>query len=227
MKKTAPLLIGILVIAAFTAVVTLYAGSMTGRWGVFMGLPEARAAMKNLPLEIPGAIGTWVADGERELDDTSIGMLQIQNSYIFRTYRNTVTQEFVHLSLMAGPTGRVTVHTPEICFGGRDYEKETSRTRVPFNVRLATGEEIEDTFWRVDFVARTLETNNRVSFYWAISTGGPWEARAHPRQDFRTFRFVYKLQVEAFSGPSEEGDTVRRFLEDALPTIHEHLRPCQ
>jgi len=130
------------------------------------------------------------------------------------------------MTLMVGPTGRVTVHTPEVCFGGRDYERESARVRIPFGVQLASGEVIEDAFWRVDFVGRTLDVNNRISFYWAISTGGPWEARENPRWEFRTYRFVYKLQVEAFSGSGEEGDTVRRFLEDALPTIHEHLIPC-
>jgi hypothetical protein len=227
MKKIIPLLLGVVLIVVITVAVTLYAGSMKGRWGDFRGIEEARAAIKELPLEIPGAIGTWVADGERQLDDTSIRMLQIQDSYIFRSYRNTVTQETVHLTLMAGPSGKMTTHTPETCFGGRDYEREAARTRVPFNVRLASGEEIEDVFWQVDFIGRTMDVNNRISFYWAISTGGPWEARDSPRWEFRTFRFVYKLQVEAFSGSGEEEDAVRRFLEDALPTIHEHLRPCQ
>jgi len=226
MKRIEPLLIGIVIIAIITVAITRYAGSMTGRWGDFDGIKEARAVLKTLPLEIDGAVGTWVADGERALDSESIRMLRIQNSYILRTYRNTVTQEAVHLTIMVGPTGRITVHTPEICFGGRDYEIEAARTHIPFSVQLASGEEIEDMFWRVDFVGRTLDIDNRISFYWAVSTGGPWEARNNPRRDFRSYRFVYRIQAEAFFGSAEGGDAVRRFLEDALPVIHEHLRPC-
>jgi len=228
MKRIAPLLIGVLIVTVFTVAITLYSDERTGRrGGEFRGIEEVRAALKTLPLEIDGAVGTWVAEGERSLDRASIVMLRIQDSYIFRTYTNTITQEEVHLTLMAGPTGRITVHTPEVCFGNRDVERETERTRVPFNVQLASGEEIEDMFWRIDFVGRTLDMNNRFTFYWAVSTGGPWEARNNPRGDFRAYRFVYRIQVEASFSLAKEGDAISRFLADALPTIHEHLRPCQ
>ena len=222
-KGTLPLLIGIVVIAIITVATSFYSASMTGRWGDFQGIAEARAALKDLPLEI----GHWKAEAERDLGDTAVNMLRISDSYIFRSYRNDLTQEIVHLTLMVGPTGRITTHTPEICFGGRDYEMESARFRVPIGVQLSSGEEIEDIFWRVDFVGRSLDVNNRISFYWAVSTGGAWNAIENPRWHFRTYRYVYKIQAEAYSGTGEEGDTVRRFLEDCLPTIHEHLHPCQ
>ena len=222
-KRAVPLLTGIVVVAVITVATTYYAGSMTGRWADFRGIDEARTALKDLPMEI----GYWRAETERDLGNTAVNMLRIADSYIFRTYRNDLTQETVHLTLMVGPTGRVTAHTPEICFGGRDYEKESSRSRVPISVQLSSGEEIEDTFWRVDFVGRSMDVNNRISFYYSVNTGSAWNAVENPRGHFRTYRYVYKLQAEAYSGTGEESDTVRRFLEDCLPTIHEHLRPCQ
>ena len=225
-KRIAPLLIGIVIIAVITAAMTGYSGSMTARWGAFRGINEARAAMKTLPMKIEGTVGTWEADEEFELDDLSVTMLQIQNSYLFRSYRNTMTQEVVHLTLMIGPSGRITVHSPDICFGGRDYEKESARARVPVNVQLSSGEEIDNTFWRTDFVGRSLDVNNRISFYYAVSTGGSWLAVENPRQTFRTYRFVYKLQAQAYSGSNEDSDVVRRFLEDCLPTLHEYLSQC-
>jgi len=233
MKKTLSLFTGIAVIVILTAAVTAYSGSLLGRWGKFKGMDEARVEMKSLPMEIgqweAGAWQerNWVPGVERELDDLSITMLQIQNSYIFRTYKNTVTQEEVHLTLMVGPTGRITVHTPDICFGGRDYEKESTRNRVPITVQLESGKEIDDTFWRIDFVGRSLDMNNRISFFYAVSTGDAWSAAEQPRWNFRTFRYVYKLQVQAYSGSEEEGGIVQKFLEDCLPTIHEHLQQCR
>ena len=222
-KGTTPLLIGITVIVVITVAASYYSGSMTGRWGDFRGIAEARVTLKDLPMEI----GHWKAEAERDLGDTAVNMLRIADSYVFRFYKNDLTQETVRLTLMVGPTGRITTHTPEICFGGRDYEKESSRARVPVSVQLSSGEEIEDMFWRLDFVGRSLDVNNRISFYWAVSTGGAWNAVENPRGHFQTYRYVYKLQAEAYSGTGEESDTVRRFLEDCLPTIHEHLRPCQ
>ena len=221
-KGIAPLLFGIVVVALVTVAVTVYAGTLTGRWKEYRGLPEARAAVKALPMEI----GHWMADEERDLGDLAVTMLKIQDSYVFRTYKNAFTQEVVYVTLMVGPTGRIVTHTPDICFGGRDYEKKSDRSRVPVRTQLLSGEEIEDTFWQTDFIGRSMDVNNRISFYYATSTGGAWNAIVNPRWDLRSYRFVYKLQVEAYSGVEGENDTLRKFLEDCLPTIHEHLRPC-
>jgi len=233
MKGTTSFLTGIVVIVMFTAAVTGYSGLMTGRWGTFRGKEEAALAMKSLPMKIGNWEAgvwrerNWTPGVERELDDHSVTTLQIQNSYLFRTYRNTVTQEEVHFTLLVGPAGRITVHTPDICFGGRDYEKESERVRIPINVQLPSGKEIADEFWRIDFVGRSLTINNRISFYYAVSTGEDWRAIENPRWTFRTYRYVYKLQAQAYSGSGEDGDTVKKFLDDCLPTIHEHMRPCQ
>jgi len=222
-KNNSSLLIGILVVVIITAAVTWQAGTLSGRFGGFRGIDEARASMKALPMEI----GKWKAEEDRTISDGAVKMLQIQNSYILRTYRHADTQEAVHMTLMVGPSGIITVHTPEVCFGGRDYTKEAARTRVPISVPSLSGDEdIDSAFWRVDFVGRSLDINNRISFYWGVSTGGAWQAVDAPRRHFQNKRFVYKLQAEAYSGAREDSDTVKRFLEDCLPTIHEHLSPC-
>ena len=211
-------------ITVITAAMTYYSGSMTARWTEFHGISEARTTLKQVPMEIDH----WKADAERDLGSNAVKMLRIQDSFIFRTYRNTFTNEAVHLTLMVGPAGRITVHTPDICFGGRDYTRQADRAQVPLRVQLFSGEEIEDTFWRTDFVGRSLDVNNRISFYYGISTGEGWDAIENPRRHYRAYRYVYKLQAEAYSGTGiESDDTVRRFLEDCLPTIHEYLRPCR
>ena len=221
-KNTIPLLIGVVIIAMITVAATVYSGLLTHRWRVFAEIDNARSSLKSLQM----VIGNWEAVEDRLLDDTSITMLRIQDSYILRTYKNTVTPEEVHLTLMLGPSEKTTVHTPEVCFGGRDYKKEAARTRVPINVQLLSGEEIDDTFWQVDFVGQSMDTNNRISFFWAISSGGPWVAVENQRQFFHTYRFVYKIQVQAYSGTGEEGSSIKRFLEDCLPVIHKHMNQC-
>ena len=222
-KGTVPLLIGATVIAVITVAMTVYSATLTGRFGGFMGITEARAGIKALPMEIVH----WQAEKEREIGDGAVAMLRIQDSYILRTYKNTATGDEVHVTLMVGPSGKVSVHNPEICFGGRDYKMESARSRVPIGVLLSSGDEIDDTFFRVDFVGQSLDVNNRISFYWGISTGDAWDAVENPRFHFRRFRYVYKLQAEAYSGTGADNDTVKRFLEDCLPTIHSHLRQCR
>jgi len=218
--KTTSLFSGIAVVLALTMAVTVYSGSLTGRWGTFQGLDEARTLLRDLPLEI----GDWRAEKEGELDQTSVNMLQIRDAYVFRSYKNTATNAVVYFTLMVGPTGKITVHTPEVCFGGKDYEKDSVRTSVPMNVFLSSGEEVADTFWKINFTGRSLDMGNRVSFYYAVSTGGAWNAVENPRVEFQTYRYVYKIQAESFSGLTEEEDNVRKFLMDCLPTIHDHLR---
>ena len=221
-KRTIPTLTGIIIILAITVVVAVYAGNLSGRWGTFSGLDEARAALRSLPMEI----GDWRAEKEGELDKTAVTMLRIQDSYVFRTYRNS-EGAVVYVTIMVGPTGKVTVHTPEVCFGGKDYEKDAARTSAQVTVQREE-DEVVDSFWRITFTGRSLDTNNRISFYYAVSPGDTWNALESPRSTYQMHRYVYKFQAEAYSGTSDDGrDNVRKFLEDCLPTIHAHMRPCK
>jgi len=172
-------------------------------------------------------IGDWKAADEGESDKTAVTMLRIQGSYVFRAYRNSMTQAVVYVTILVGPTGKVTVHTPEVCFGGKDYEKDAARSSVQISVQR-NEDEVVDSFWKINFTGRSLDVNNRISFYYAVSTGNAWEAVENPRSTFQAYRYVYKLQAEAFSGSGDaDGDVVNNFLSDCLPTIHEHLRPCR
>jgi hypothetical protein len=221
-KKTMPLFTGIAVIVLITGAVTFAAGMLTGRWVPPQGLEEARTSLKELPLEI----SHWHADENRDLDPTSVKMLRIQDSYINRTYKNTKTNKVVHMTMMVGPAGKITVHNPVVCFGGKDYEKDAAQVVVQFDIPPEDPEFV-DKFWRVSFTGRSLDTQNRISFYYAISAGDSWNAVENPRSTYSNYRYVYKLQVEAYSSPTDDVDTVRDFLTDCLPTIHNHLRPCK
>jgi hypothetical protein len=221
MSKSSQLIIGIVLIIITTFCMTVYSGMQTGRWSPFKGLPEARTALRELPKEING----WEMVGEdQKLDNDTITMLQIQEGYIARSYRNNITQTIIHLVLMVGPTGRVVVHTPEICFGGKDYQKEENRVSVTIPVVLQDNPtESDDTFWKVDFVNRGLKRDT-ISFYYSVSLGKSWIATENPRSAFQFSRYAYKIQVQALS--DGETDNVKVFLQDCLPTIHEFLRPC-
>ena len=219
-RKKTELYLGIIVIVAFTVGITVYSGTLWGRWGTFQGLDEARETLKSLPM----TIGNWEAESEGELDSVSVAMLRIQDSYIFRTYKHRETQAFVRMTLMVGPTGKITVHTPKVCFGGKDYEMESDNTRVEFAV-LSGDNDISDTFWRIIFAGRSLDVSSRIAFYWAVSPGDTWSAVENPRITFQRYRYVYKIQVEAFAGAGDDGDNVKKFLTECLPVIHEHMIP--
>jgi hypothetical protein len=221
MLKSSQLIIGIVIVIVITFGMTVYSGMQTGRWALFKGLAEAQKALQDLPKEING----WAVMGDdQQLDNETITMLQIQNGYLARSYRNTQTQSVVHMVLMVGPTGRVVVHTPEICFGGKDYEKEDNRVSVTIPVTLQDKpEESDDTFWKVDFVNRGLK-QDKISFYYSISLGNSWIATENPRSAFQFYRYAYKIQIQSLA--EGETDNAKLFLQECLPAIHEFLRPC-
>lgn len=221
--KSAPLFLGIFLIIAIMLSVTLYCGSLTGRWSTFRGLDESKEALQQLPW----TIGDWEANPEKagKLSKEDVNMLQIEDAYIVRRYKNTKTMAEVNLIMMVGPTGRVVVHTPEICFGGRDYEKEDAKIVVSFPVgNYMENDATDDMFWKLNFVNKSAR-GGTISFYYGVSAGGPWIASENPRSDFQRYRYAYKLQAEA--SVDGETDNVKQFLEDCLATIHEHMRPCQ
>lgn len=203
--------------------VTLYCGTLTGRWSSFRGLDESKEALQTLPW----TIGDWVADPEHagKLAKDDVTMLQIENAYIVRRYKHSKTLTEVNLILMVGPTGRVVVHTPEICFGGRDYEKEEAKAVVAFPAgTYSESGAADDTFWKLNFVNKSVR-GGTISFYYGVSVGDVWAALENPRSDFQRYRYAYKLQAEA--AVDGENDNVKQFLEDCLPTIHGCMRPCQ
>lgn len=212
---------GMIVLAAAMVGITLFCGSLTGRWGLFKGLEESQ----NLLRELPMTIGDWTADEEKTLSTTDMDMLQIRDGYVCRTYKNKKTQENVSFVLMVGPTGRVVVHTPEICFGGRNYEREKNRERISVPITDYSGSgPTDDEFWKVNFVSRSVQ-NDVISFYYGVSTGESWLAMDTPRTSLQRFRYVYKIQIEAFA--DKESDAIGNFLHDCLPTIRQYLRHCE
>lgn len=215
--KQSQYFVGIAVVAVIILGVSYYCGAQTGRWGAFTGITESQNLLKQLPLQI----GDWTAEKDLELDKASIAELHIQNSYIHRIYKNARTQASVYLTIMVGPTGRVTVHTPEICFGGRDYTKDAERTSVVFPSTMGGA---DDAFWQVGFTNDAIggAGSSRISFYYAISVGKEWAAEQNPRDVFRKYRYAYKIQAQAQAGG--DTDNVKEFLQDCLPTIHQHLR---
>ena len=216
------LLIGVFAVVLLTLGITVYCGARTQRFTSFRGLDESRRLLRELPM----TIGDWVAEQEVILDSASVHQLEIENGYVSRRYKNTKTRSEVNVVMMIGPAGRVVVHTPEFCFGGRNFDKEAGATVVSLPIAAPTDEgPTEETFWKISFINRTLH-NEKISFYYSISSGGAWSAVKNPRYEFSRFLYVYKIQVEALIGHGG-ADPAHAFLSDALTTIRQHLKPCR
>jgi len=147
---------------------------------------------------------------ESPMDRATIEMLQCAG-YVNRRYVNQKTGQSVSLAIIVGPPGPTAVHTPEICFSSRAYEREGERALV----RLGTPAK-RDTFWQVDFSARNIMAG-KLRVYYAWSRGRHWEAANSPRFEFGAAPMLYKIQLASAIPPyvgDEPVDAGREFLEE-------------
>jgi len=224
--ETTPLFFGMAIVIISTLLTTYVIGANWGWWGPMKAAMQiAGVAIQN----IPRSFGEWeAATNDDELDPASIEQLELEE-YVVRRYTNKITNETVALIFMVGPTGRLTAHTPQICFGGRNFKMDSRPIPVLFSYD-GDGNDLENK----DVLAKIVFKNQSVSggaklFYYGVSTGQNWMPITDTsRLDLRHKRFLYKLQVEAFvrDDQSGEDDVIARFLQDFLPLIRSELVEC-
>ena len=224
--ETGPLFFGMAFVMVFTLLTTYVIGANWGWWG------KMRSAMREAGLvihKIPRSFGEWEAAADDEqLDAASIEQLELED-YVVRRYTSKTTNETVALIFMVGPTGRLTAHTPQICFGGRNFKMDSP----PFPVSFPR-EGDDDSLESRDVLSKIVFKNQSVSggaklFYYGVSTGQNWmPITGSSRSDLLHVRFLYKLQVEAFASEEQSGDSdvIARFLRTFLPEIRSELVEC-
>jgi len=117
MKPTAFLAVMILLVAGLTLASGMIHGRLTNRWGPPTAMLAAAERLKGVPTEC----GDWRRmEKDLEMDETTINMLELEG-WINRTYLHQPTGQTVHVAVLLGPPGRISVHTPEICFSSRDH----------------------------------------------------------------------------------------------------------
>jgi len=224
--ETGPLFFGMAIVIVSTLLTTYVTGANWGWWGPMRtAMREAGVAIQHIPREF----GEWeAATDDEKLDEASVEQLELSD-YVVRRYTNKITGETVALIFMVGPTGRLTAHTPQICFGGRNFKMDSRPIPVSFSY-----EGDEDSSENQDALAKIVFRNQSVSggaklFYYGVSTGQNWMPITDTsRFDLRHKRFLYKLQVEAFvrDDQSGEDDVIARFLRDFIPLVRPGLVEC-
>lgn len=202
-----------------------------GRFSAGTKQKEMMAHAADLVTSLPQQFGPWRSEHDFPLEGSAVNMLQCAG-HINRTYTHAETGDVVTLTVMAGPTGPLVAHTPEICFSGRDYEivdrparQEFAAVDLPSSSRAA-GQTADD-FFHVSFRSRSLQGERlKVYYAWASRQGG-WQAPDKPRLTLGSQPFLFKLQVGAVTSSLAADDTsadvCRRFLADALPALNQLL----
>ena len=215
MKLTLQLIsLSIAVVATFAS--GLLHGHLSQRWNEPMDIRTIPAQLSEVPTEF----GEWHLHDSSELGEQVIKTLQCVD-YLSRTYVNRKTGESVNVALLLGPSGPISVHTPEICYSSRDFEIRKKRERRD----LATANGTNNQFWSVTLKSRGVdgETLN-VCYGW--NGGDRWIAPQQTRIYFAGKPFLYKIQLAATRPPhtgTNDADTCTSFLTEFLPEIDRFL----
>lgn len=211
-----PLIAGILGLA--TVISGLLLGQASGRWGP---APAVVTAEQLLGRRLTERAGNWRLRKEQQLEPQVLKMMSC-NAYIARVYEHDQTGDLVTVTVLVGPAGPISVHTPEICYSSRDYVVGRNRAKIP--VDDVAGRRHE--FWDVSLKARDSESSaQRVLYAW--STGNTWNATAHPRFAFAGAPYLYKLQLTARSPVDlkrDDFDPCQDFLRSFLAQCQTRLR---
>ena len=210
-KRTLLLSIGI----AATIASGLLHGHLNQRWGVDAQLQQAAARLQSLP----ESFGDWQESSNKELSKTAIDMLQCAG-YINKIYLNKQTNEQISVVVMVGPGSTMAIHTPEICYSGRNFSMVGDKRHS--EITDATQNQHE--FWLVDFTMNDTEAKElRVHYGW--SDGDTWQAPNRPRLAFAGKRILYKIQIAEYVTTLQKQLDARaeRFLSEFLSALHEKI----
>src|SRR5205807_1079895 len=97
-------------------------------------------------MDMPLAIGEWTGQSV-EADSAAFAQAGAQ-SYWTRSYAHPRKKTTLFVILMCGRSGKMAVHTPEVCYRGAGYELE-SRPET-WTVKTPTGDAMA-TFWTASF----------------------------------------------------------------------------
>lgn len=215
--KRLPFSVAVLLAVGLTILSGVIHGRMSNRWGLSVDALAAAGRLK----EIPHEFGDWRLQSSEDLDKVSQEMLQ-PAGYFVRKYENQQTGDVVGVTLLLGPPGSISVHTPEVCFGSRNYESRGERQKVA--IRGPAGS--DDEFWSLDYKLTGLR-GGQLRVYYAWSSGDRWLALQDARFWSAGLPYLYKIQLSSLLPPgatdSPSDDPCRRFLQDFVPAAKKYL----
>ncbi len=210
MSRTIAFVLGLAVLLAGGVVHGLYAE----RWQTSTAREEAVAKLPCVPM----TVGEWVGEVQTT-DDKEYAQAGAQG-YWARMYRKDA-KEFLVI-LMVGRSGRMAVHTPEVCYSGAGFD--IAGSPALYAARTSGGAEL-GAFWSANFLKPSI-VNAELQLSWSWSDGSLWKAPTNPRTTFAGQPALYKLYISQYvSGLGSDAGTKNRdeFLRVFLPALNEAL----
>jgi hypothetical protein len=189
-------------------------GLYAERWEKTTALEDAVASLERVPHEFDGWVGKDQPTEDKEYAQAGA------RGFWARSYTKE-SKEFLAI-LMAGRAGRMSVHTPEVCYRGAGFDlygipslyTARSQEAAPLGV-----------FWSAMFV-KPAAVNTELQLSWAWSDGSLWSAPANARWTFAGRPALYKLylsQQVTGLGSDTAGKNRDEFLRAFLPALNQAL----
>jgi len=208
--------------AVLFAAVALGAGIAHGiyseRWATSGGVDEAVKRIGNIPATFDDWQGT-----QQPIDTDGFAQAGIKGHFLCE-YRNPRTGSALNAFLVCGRPGRISVHTPDICYAGAGYESDGSPQLRTFDL----GQGATQQFWSARFQKPNNPSAPQLEILWAWSAGDGWSAPDNPRFSFARKPALYKLYVIRYASPGDKGnstDAFKDFLKSFVPELNKALRP--
>jgi hypothetical protein len=204
---------------AATVALVLLSGALAGvwanRWGLSMSTREAAERLQSVPLALEG----WEVH-EMTLTDAEQRVGEIEG-YLHRRYVNRATGAVVSVLVLCGRPGPISVHTPEVCYGGGGWEQlaksRWSPGAGPFEFDV------------LDMRKQGPTTSTQLRLYMAMGSRGAWSVPKRPRLAFAGQSALFKIYV-THEAPNlaesvDQGPAVE-LLNALMPRLQEKLFPA-
>lgn len=192
----------------------------TGTWN-FNNEPNVFAErLGHVPLEVRDWIGA----------DTKVDAQQMKDAeaagYLSRRYVQRGSGAEVSFFMICGRPGPISVHTPDICYGGLGFQVVGAKNRYHFGGKEET---LSSDFIWANFEKPDMVAPPRMRIYWAWKAGPGWQAPKNPRMTLGGEKALYKLYLVYRPAPGtelKEHDPCQEFMKDFLPILETTLSPA-
>ncbi|MGO9462946.1 MAG: exosortase-associated EpsI family protein [Isosphaeraceae bacterium] len=206
---------------AAAVILIVGAGLVHGKWTDRWGASAALAALAPRFESVPTVIGDWtgtafeVSPRERAM----AGAI----ACLGRVYENRSTGIKVSVLLVGGLPGKISTHTPDVCYRGAGY---TLDSPAAFERRYAPGDRQAN--FRTAVAAREGTSPSVLRIFWSWNASKGWSAPEEPRWTFATVPALCKLYVvrETAGAVVDPGaDPCNEFLTVFLPEVDRLVFP--
>lgn len=133
-----------------------------------------------------------------------------------RRYLSSARNQFVMVTVISGPAGAVSTHTPDVCYPASGYKTVREPTRE--TIDLPDGGRAG--YYVAEFERKTATVTERYRVRWAWSADGVWAAPDRPRFEYLRVPELFKLYVVTpvtdADGPAEDTPATRQFVAAAF-----------